>query len=467
VVGITALYYKYGNDKSSESAKLDLRAPMPPEFRGDAIELSGLTGTKLKCDILGGYYPLWWSITSGGSTIGHPKDTAIVEMDAGSGEDCVKETGEIILGSSGHALNLKMTNPLASKLKVILVEKDRACFDHLKNVIRKRWSTLNLDLAEGPISSNRTSVYLIHQGLSEAVNMIKQIPLGNSLFFFDPLLYTPWSEIERVARDRITTYYQTGTEFIVFLFTSDWFSGRKNMNPPLAPLPTTGNANEWSPEESATVAKMNVLFGNENWSLLLTKPIPYNERIESLVHLYKNRLRRWFRYVLPLPFQPKPSQTYHLFVCSNFETGIRITRDFYTKFTNSPKFSPNNSEAFARFKKLHPEKAMNPTNPRKKSDEWHILWTIITDHEDGICDMRCLDLRRIQPTDGMRLEALKWLQGKGYLQTSGQYTDAWPNPPVLSRLDWGPVKQNLGIDRPPQLVPLLPSNSPNSLLQRQ
>jgi len=37
----------------------------PLEFVGDAITLSGLTGTKLKCDVIGEYYPFWLNIMSG------------------------------------------------------------------------------------------------------------------------------------------------------------------------------------------------------------------------------------------------------------------------------------------------------------------------------------------------------------------------------------------------------------------
>ncbi len=37
---------------------------MALEFEGDAISLSGLTGSKLKSEIIGEYYPFWWNITS-------------------------------------------------------------------------------------------------------------------------------------------------------------------------------------------------------------------------------------------------------------------------------------------------------------------------------------------------------------------------------------------------------------------
>ncbi len=33
--------------------------------------LSGLAGTKLKCDVIADYYPFWWSITSGGPSLNY------------------------------------------------------------------------------------------------------------------------------------------------------------------------------------------------------------------------------------------------------------------------------------------------------------------------------------------------------------------------------------------------------------
>lgn len=98
------------------------------EFKDNAIVLSGLTGTKIKSDILGNYYRLWWNITSGGSNVGHHQQTAIVEMNAATGEVFIKDTNQKMLGSSGHALKLKGDNPNSSKLNVILVEQNNECF---------------------------------------------------------------------------------------------------------------------------------------------------------------------------------------------------------------------------------------------------------------------------------------------------------------------------------------------------
>ena len=55
---------------------------MSLEFVQDAICLSGLTGSKVKCDVIGQYYPLWWNITSGGKRTNNDLPTAIVELDA-------------------------------------------------------------------------------------------------------------------------------------------------------------------------------------------------------------------------------------------------------------------------------------------------------------------------------------------------------------------------------------------------
>lgn len=90
------------------------------EFHHDAIVLSGETGSKLKCQILGGYYPVWWNITSGGQRGTHQFPTAIVEMNSGTALDYIKDTSETIFGSAGHALDLKLNGKNdTSKLKVI------------------------------------------------------------------------------------------------------------------------------------------------------------------------------------------------------------------------------------------------------------------------------------------------------------------------------------------------------------
>jgi len=64
---------------------------MALEFVQDAICLSGLTGSKLKCDVLDEYYPFWWNITSGGKTANYKYSTALVELDAGTGEVYIED----------------------------------------------------------------------------------------------------------------------------------------------------------------------------------------------------------------------------------------------------------------------------------------------------------------------------------------------------------------------------------------
>ena len=292
------------------------------EFHNDAIVLSGETGTKLKSDILGKYYWQWWYITSGGESSGFHRHTAIIEMNAGSGEDYIKDTGETILGSSGHALSLKAENPNTSQLKVVLVEKNPDCFTHLQNVIKRRWPNLKYSTT---VEDKTKDVYLLNTD-SNAPELIDHMELGNSLFFFDPLDYSPWSEVSNLAKKRIKKYYKTGTEFVLFLFTSDWFLGRGK----LVPLPNVTDESIWTLQERETVSKIDELFGDRQWRVLLLNIMPVKEKMKVLVDLYRKKLHKWFRYVLPLPFEPKESQTYHLFMCSNYESGVTITKDFYT-----------------------------------------------------------------------------------------------------------------------------------------
>jgi hypothetical protein len=61
------------------------------EFHDDAICLSGITGTAIKSEIIGQYYEFWWKITSGGDKNDHRFETAIVELNSGSGEVYIQE----------------------------------------------------------------------------------------------------------------------------------------------------------------------------------------------------------------------------------------------------------------------------------------------------------------------------------------------------------------------------------------
>jgi len=231
------------------------------KFHEDAIVLSGISGTKIKCQIIGEYYPFWWNITSGGQSKNYDIPTAIVEMNAATGEDYIEETDETILGSAGHALKLRLENQNTRKLKLVLVEENKECFQHLKNVIKRRWLKDVDNEKQLCDKLNNLGIYLLNTNVTKAVEEIGKIKLGNALFFFDPLLFTPWSDIEKVAQKRITTFYKTGTEFIVFLFTSDWFLGRGD----LKPLPTTENQENWSDEQKDTVKKVDELFGHDSW----------------------------------------------------------------------------------------------------------------------------------------------------------------------------------------------------------
>jgi hypothetical protein len=141
---------------------------MPLEFMGDAISLSGLTGTKLKCEVIGSYYPFWWKITSGGKNLQYQKTTAIVELNAATGEDYIKDTGETVLGSAGHAMDLKVNhlgeNEIdTTNLKVVLIEENADCYAHLKKVIGRRWPTVPIEEIEGPAGSNSSNIYLLNK----------------------------------------------------------------------------------------------------------------------------------------------------------------------------------------------------------------------------------------------------------------------------------------------------------------
>jgi three-Cys-motif partner protein len=421
----------------------------PLDFVGDAICLSGLTGTKLKCSMVGDYYSFWWRITSGGPSANYEYTTAIVELNAATAEDYIKETQETVLGSSGHALELKVKeSPNTKNLKILLIEDNPTCYYHLKNVIKRRWTNICIPEAEGPIVSNSSNIYLLNASLEEALKAIKDVNLGNALYFFDPLRSVNYATIESVARSRIRGFFQTGTEFFIFVFTSDWFLGRDE----LSPLPCTLQKDNWTEQERDTISQADDLFGNLNWRQEILTNDSIQNKEDKLIELYRERLHRWFRYVLPLPFNPKRNQFFHLILCSNYEAGVRATRDFYCHKTNNPKYSPDNAEALSRFKTFHPELWIDITG-NKRPLQWKILWKIVKDHEEGICDLYCKDLMKEVPDPFLRIVILDWLEDKGYLERYN-VENAWDSSDKRYILNWKIVKIRLDIDPPPSLMPL-------------
>jgi three-Cys-motif partner protein len=424
--------------------------PLPLDLFGDAICLSGLTGTKLKCSVIGNYYSFWWGITSGGPSANYQYPTAIVELNAATGEDYIEDTHETVLGSSGHALELKAKeSPKTTNLKIVLIEDDPTCYSHLKNVMRRRWPNVPISEAEGPPSSNLSNVFLLNKELEDALKTMEDIDLGNALYFFDPLRSVNYETVNKVAQSRMPNFFQTGTEFFIFVFTSDWFLGRDE----LSPLPCSSMKDKWNQEEWKTVSQADELFGSIDWRdhILTNNPIQYRE--QTLIQLYRERLHRWFRYVLPMPFNPKQNQVFHLILCSNYEAGVRATRDFYCFSTHNTRYSPDNSEAVRRFRILHPELWSGITG-NKRPLQWKLLWKIIRDHEEGICDLYCRDLIDTEPNVLARASSLDWLEKKGYLKLYDvEY--AWRSAEKRYILNSKIVKKRLDIDPPQQLTPLL------------
>jgi three-Cys-motif partner protein len=425
---------------------------IPLEFVGDAICLSGLTGTKLKCDVIRDYYSFWWGITSGGASRDYSFNTAIVEMNAATGEVFIEDTSETVLGSSGHSMELKIgKHPDTRNLKIVLIEEDQGCYAHLKNVVSRRWPSVSISEAEGPPDTNTSNFFLIKKKLDEALETISLIPnLGNSLYFFDPLRSVSFSIIEQVAGSRIRSFLRKGTEFFVFVFTSDWFLGRKDF----APLPKTIEENKWSPQEKETVNQGDDFYGNNKWRTNLLNNSPIEVREEILIKLYQLRLQKWFRYVLPLPFKPKENQIFHIMLCSNYEAGVRATRDFYCSETGNLKYSPNNDAAVKRFKTLHPD-LFSGLRGRERPLQWKMLWKIIRDHEDGMCDAFCSDFTVMEGANWKIQDMLDWLEKVGYIQRF-VVENPWSQAHVRYKLNWKVVTEKLQIHPPLPLVPPSP-----------
>jgi hypothetical protein len=308
-----------------------------------------------------------------------------------------------------------------------------------------------VEICEGQIDRNTTNVFLFNLDLDQALQKIEKMKLGLSIFFFDPLRMVKWSAVENVAKNRLINYYETGTEFIIFLFTSDYFIGRRDF----PAFPSNLYENTWTEEEKKSVEEADLLFGNRSWRWAVLNSAPLADRETKFIEAYKNRLHKWFRYVLPLPFNPKGEQIYHLIVCSNFEVGIRETRDHYRSLMKIPKYHPDNTQAYNFFKRHHPDVCSKYTG-NSKPLEWKILWKIIK-QEAGIRDMNCSDIRKDDRSPINRKNALMWLFDRGYLREVSTES-VWNNDIKKYCLNWRVVEERLGVHIPQPLIPISPQN---------
>jgi hypothetical protein len=296
----------------------------------------------------------------------------------------------------------------------------------------------------------------LNKKLADVLTGIDELDLGNTLYFFDPLRSISYSTIEHVASHRMPTFLKTGIEFIVFVFTSDWFAGRRKF----APLPETENENVWSPEQLKTVKEADDLFGSTDWRNLVLNISSTEEKEKTLIELYRYKLHKWFRYVLPMPFKPKPSQLFHLILCSNYEAGVRATKDFYCSKTGNPKYSPDNGSALKLFRRLHPE-LWESIAGNERPLQWKMLWAIIRNHEEGICDAYCRDFREMHVPLWKRRESLDWLEKKGYIEKF-RIEYPWSSlTPLYQRfiLNWTILRERLRISPPLPLIPLPPGET--------
>lgn len=427
---------------------------MPLEFVGDAIALSGEYGSKRKTEIISVYYRFWLSVVARNRYVSAAN---IIEMDAGTGELHFKDTGTTSLGSAGHALDLRYNSTVAyaKKLHIVLVEEDIECKTRMDNVISRRWpkATLTTKIGKMHISQdmNVTRFDRVDDFLKQTSN---GADFGISLFYFDPLLSVDWKLLDGIAKARIVEPYKTGTEFLVFFFTSDWLTGRKD--PYFHILPRFNDESKWTSAEKESGDIADQTFGCRDW-LSIVASSKTRELMESeLVNLYKNKLRKWFRFVIPLPFVPKSGQIYHVFCCSNYDVGMGVVRSIYTEYMQPYGLEADNVSTFQEFKNQHTS-LISKYGRRKKPPEWRILWHVMRNCPDGLCDTKCENLQKIAGGAQELENAINWLDKQGYLLRIKVRVWPWSKPQFpIYEINWTTAKTKLNVERPAPPTPLKP-----------
>ena len=444
---------------------------MPSKFHEDAIVLSGVTGTLIKTSIIGKYYKFWQSVVSGGKKHHFKFPSTIIELNAGTSEVYIEGIAHTTFGSAGHALHMKY-GPESSEevnyLTIILVEESPECLKRLINVILRRWpNTRLMKVNTGDYSfyfAKDMSLFIFDSYEKIPLEAFKGRTLGNCLLFFDPLRATDWNMIENIAYQRIYEPYLEGTEFIIFLFTSDWIRGRQS----LLSLPSTSEETLWSEKQKRTVVEADIAFGDRNWLSIFKTGKTSNELENNLVKYYCNKLHRFFRFVIPLPFSPKKTERYDLFFCTNHLTGANSICDFYRR--TFLKFFGNNfphiqnlqeSELFLKFKELYPDTS-------QLNRKWEILWCFLHAYPESILDQYERSLREETLESPQKIaRILEWLEKKGFIQQICVDDWTWFNrgrfPQYIA--NWKIIRRRLVLKKPEKFQPIDPETIKRTVIE--
>lgn len=379
-------------------------------------------------------------------------------MNAGTGLLEVEETGERISGSAGHALDRKYGNKrdLNEKLRIILVESMRDCRDALCNNILKNWPEAELHRHKSHWYRSEDGYVDLFTTADDFLRYKNPSHLGNSLFYFDPLLSPELELVERIASARIDKPFRINTEFLIFFFTSDWVIGRTGFEA----LPKSDNEALWTDGERISALSADKAFGGRKWVDAAKRGGNKERMEEELVFLYKQSLRRWFRFVQPLPFVPKTGQRYDLFCCSNFDSGMSVINNIYRKLTWPFGLQANNRKTHGRFLQEHRDLHVKGS---RRPAEWKVLWHIMKHHIDGVCDEKCQgEIRKDNRASSQShlKEVLQWLHHQGYIkQVEGQVW-MWPDSKRFPTymIDWETVKKRLDVDAPRPPLALKPED---------
>jgi len=129
-----------------------------------------------------------------------------------------------------------------------------------------------------------------------------------------------------------------------------------------------------------------------------------------------------------------------------------MNRHFYSEITDNPPYSPDSQEAYKNFITIHPELLKNLSGA-KRPLQWKILWRIITQHEDGICDRECRDLKELDNNINVIQKGLDWLCEHTYLELWPR-SSHWDLSIPQYLLKWEKSEERLKLTRPAPFQPI-------------
>ncbi|NVM28268.1 MAG: three-Cys-motif partner protein TcmP [Candidatus Helarchaeota archaeon] len=263
--------------------------------------------TKSKLKLLESYIPQWDYIVGRR----RPKHF-IIDCMAGTGYNKIEN--QIVKGS---ALIACKRLQYKRNLEIILIERDRKNFETLQKSVKEYLKGKNL-------IDELEKIEFHCRDCNKIIDSVLNDIRGNISLFVIDSFSAPFNElIEKIGSRTLNPRpFRMGTEIFIF-FNAPYLNqyGKACVNYKYEDLIKKAHLSEEEVGAKKKIEEFNRIFGDESWQIIFKNYSKSKDRIVHLLKLYINKLKRFFRFAVPLSVKDYKGKLkyFFIFVTNHYE----------------------------------------------------------------------------------------------------------------------------------------------------